>query len=190
MNHEAIVDLYLPFFRDGQDALPWYTDAHAAILTVAHARSARPEYLAGLLAAFSPRTSVRRSCTWALTYLSTSTFLDDCPRSVQTHVETFVDTGRVTGPKTGPFWLALLGDPDAVVIDTHMLRAASLSISSSVSEFSDCIAAVRTIARYRCPPSSAQAAIWTGYLRSIGRNPRPFPLLEVHHELLSSPRKD
>jgi len=174
-----MTDPYLQYYRDGIDALTWYSDAHAAILAAAPRLSVRPEYLAGLLAAFSPRTSVRRSCIWAVHHARTSTFLHDTPISVRKHVQTFIDTGRVTGPKTGPFWLALLGSPDAVVIDTHMLRAATYSIRPTPAQFQDCIDRVRRVARHRCTPAAAQAAIWTGYLRSIGRHPRPFPLLEI-----------
>jgi hypothetical protein len=174
-------DPYLLYYRDGTDALSWYTDAHVDIMLASSSLGCRPEYLAGLLAAFSPRTSVRRSCIWAVRYARTRTFAHDVPVSVRTHVDKFVNTGRVTGPKTGPFWLALLGSPDAVVIDSHMLRAGGYDLNPSVAQFQDCIDRVIAVARHRCPPSSAQAAIWTGYLRSIGRNPGPFPLLDTLH---------
>jgi hypothetical protein len=176
---------YLALYRDGQDMADWYDVASSDIVTTCRTlldhRSApvRPETLAGYLAAFSPRTSVKRSVIWSLAYVRDGTFTHDCPRTVRACALHFEHTGRVRGPKVGPFHRALLGDPDAVVIDTHMLSAAGYPPSASVSQFASCIAAVRSVARNRTTPARAQAAIWCGHLRTLNRTPRYLPLLET-----------
>lgn len=179
-------DKYLALYRLGLDMADWYDQAHAdimaacALLHTGDNILIRPETLAGYLAAFSPRTSVRRSCTWSLHRVrNPSDFLQDCPRTIRACVLHFESTGRVRGPKVGPFHRALLGDPDAVVLDTHMARAAGYSEKFTVPQFRDMEDAVRSVARNRTTPARAQAAIWCGHLLSINRNPRYLPLLDV-----------
>lgn len=177
---------YLTHYRAGLDMSDWYDQAHADIMAASsllydkEGIVIRPETLAGYLAAFSPRTSVRRSCTWALHRVrNPSDFLQDCPRTVRACVLHFESTGRVRGPKVGPFHRALLGDPDAVVLDTWMARAAGYSPKFTQAQFRDMDEAVRAVARNRTSPARAQAAIWCGMIRSVNRNARHLPLLDV-----------
>lgn len=182
----STVAMYLAHYRAGLDMSDWYDQAHADIMTACtllHVHDniiIRPETLAGYLAAFSPRTSVRRSCIWALHRVrNPSEFLQDCPRTVRACVLHFESTGRVRGPKVGPFHRALLGDPDAVTIDTHMARAANYTEKFTVPQFRDMDEAVRAVARNRTSPARAQAAIWVGWFRHNKRTPRYMPLLDV-----------
>ena len=176
---------YISLFKLGRHMADWYDVAAADIVTAARTHKTsdghpvRPETLAGLLAAFSPRTSVVRSVKWTLHFLQTGNFMPDCPRTIQASVVIFMDTGRIRGPKTGPFARALLGDPDAVVIDTHMAQALNYSPKFTQAQFEIMVDAVRSGARHRCSPAQFQAAVWCGRFISLNRTPRYLPLLET-----------
>lgn len=175
----SIIERYLEYFKLGIEMKDWYTVAHQDILVASRQVNRHPSYLAGLLAAFSPRVSVRRSCVWALHHAYHGMFMDDVPTSVRIHVRKFVELGLVSGPKTGPFHRALLGARDAIVIDTHMFAAAGFSRRGNKQQMFECQDAVRTVAKHRCSPAEAQAAIWCGFLPTINRQPGYMPLLEV-----------
>ena len=192
--YEGRLDKYKKYFNAGYEMKDWYIRTREDIGIASRQLDCRPEYLAGLLAAFSPRVSVRRSVKWALHCvsarklnksmlgpygLSEDHFMDDVPKSVRIHVNKFLHTGLVTGPKTGPFHRALLGDPQAVVIDSHMLAAAGFDRSGTKQTMQECDELVRDVAYRRCSPAEAQAAIWCGFLPTIGRKPGYMPLLEV-----------
>lgn len=173
------LELYEQYYKSGYEMKDWYIRTKEDIMIASRHLKCRPEYLAGLLAAFSPRVSVNRSVKWALHYVRTGEFLYDVPKPIRVHVRKFIETGLVTGPKTGPFHRALLGDPQAVVIDSHMLAAAGHDRNGTKETMEDCDALVRKVAYRRCSPAEAQAAIWCGFLPTIGRKPGYMPLLEV-----------
>ena len=173
------MNAYMEYYRAGVDMKDWYIRTKEDIGIASRQLKCRPEYLAGLLAAFSPRVSVRRSVKWALEWQRNERFMYDVPVSVRAHALKFIETGLVTGPKTGPFHRALLGDPQAVVIDSHMLAAAGFDRSGTKQTMATCEEMVREVAYRRCSPAEAQAAIWCGFLPTIGRKPGYMPLLEV-----------
>lgn len=177
---------YLDYYKAGVDMKDWYTQAHHDILVACRhleqkGHPTHPSYLGGLLAACSPRVSVKRSCKWALWLaMDPNTFPDDMPVSVRTHVQKFITLGLVTGPKTGPFHRNLLGDPYCITIDSHMLAAAGLPKTGTKASMAQCQDMVRDVAKHRCTPAEAQAAIWCGWFRaSLRREPKYMPLLEV-----------
>lgn len=181
-----INEAYLAYYKAGVDMKDWYTTAHQDIIVACRHLEQRlvmvhPSYLAGLLAACSPRVSVKRSCKWALQLAEDrDDWPHDMPVSVRTHVLKFLELGLVSGPKTGPFHRNLLGDPNCVTIDSHMYKAAGLSARGRKVDRDLCISAVRGVARHRCTPAEAQAAIWCGWFREgLGREPHYMPLLEV-----------
>ncbi len=170
---------YLHYFKVGIDMKDWYKVAHQDILIASKQLGTHPSYLAGLLAAFSPRVSVKRSCKWATNFAMGYGFMYDVPISVRTHVDKFVELGLVSGPKTGPFHRALLGDRDAIVIDTHMFKAAVFDTRGNKDYMEQCKNAIRNVSKHRCSPAEAQAAVWCGYLMEQGRTVSYMPLLEV-----------
>jgi hypothetical protein len=182
----SIKSKYLTYYKAGVDMKDWYTVAHGDILIACRhleqgGHPTHPSYLAGLLAACSPRVSVKRSCVWALQLAKDcNDWPHDMPVSVRTHALKFIELGLVTGPKTGPFHRNLLGDPNCVTIDSHMLAAGGFSRSGTVKSMTACQEGVRDVAKHRCTPAEAQAAIWCGWFReSLGREPKYMPLLEV-----------
>lgn len=182
MDMEIIIEGYLAHYKQGIDMLGWYHTAHRDIIIAARMLRVRPEYLAGLCAAFSPRATVLASCKAAVHYIRTGRFLNSVPKSVRTHVLKFVELGQVAGPKTGDFYRNLVGDLMAICIDSHMLRAAGFSATGTKDTMEACKVAVRAVAFHRCPPACAQAAIWVGYLRSLtdkALSAAEFPILEV-----------
>jgi len=182
MTQDEIVDTYLAYYRGGVDMVHWYTEAHRDIILASKHLGVRPEYLAGLLAAFSPRATVKASCKMAVHYARTGQFLSNVPKPVRTHVLKFIELGQVAGPKTGDFYRCLVGDTQAVCIDSHMLAAAGFPRTGTKVSMQSCKDAVREVAYHRCPPAGAQAAIWCGYLRTLtdkALSAEELPILEV-----------
>ena len=181
-----INDKYLHLYKSGVDMKDWYTQAHQDIVVACRhldqsGYPTHPSYLGGLLAACSPRVSVKRSCVWALQLARDSgDYPDDMPRSVRAHVLKFIELGLVTGPKTGPFHRNLLGDPHCVTIDSHMLAAGGFDRRGTKGSMKACQDAVRSVAKHRATPAEVQAGIWCGWFREeLGREPKYMPLLEV-----------
>lgn len=182
MTPKEIEAAYLTYYRAGVDSLGWYHTAHRDIIIAARMLGVRPEYLAGLCAAFSPRATVKASCKAAVHYIKTGGFLGNVPQSVRTHVLKFIQMGQVAGPKTGAFYRNLVGDLQAICIDSHMLAAAGFPRAGTKANMEACKVAVRAVAFHRCSPAEAQAAIWVGYLRSLtakALSAEEFPILEV-----------
>jgi len=82
----------------------------------------------------------------------------------------YLDTGAVTGPKTGPFHRAVLGDPDALVLDVWISRA--LGVPQEALTRKDVRA--KAVARFGAVARSlgwsvaeTQAAVWTSVVRTL-----------------------
>lgn len=158
--------------EEGSEYRPWYVYAGDQIAKVAPILGTDPGRLADMLALFSPRVSVSRSATWAVTYIQTGRFMADCTRGHKAAVEHYLLTGEIRGPKTGPFAKALRGDPNAIVLDTWMGVAMMPDTNPGRFEvravWDKAANRLREVAAYLgWPVAETQAAIWGGtYLRS------------------------
>lgn len=138
----------------------WYRDAELAVRRAAERHGVSAERFAFVLAATSPRVSVSRNWRETEHYF---TFGALPPGTLPSHAKA-IETGRL-GPKTGPFRDAILGDPDAVVLDVWVGRALRVdpAVFSHPASHRVCEEAVRRVAQYHgWTPASTQAMIWAG----------------------------
>lgn len=153
---------------DGADGRYWYDDANYQIKYASEYLGCKVQDLADLLALFSPRVSVLRSAKWALRYLNEKSFAPDCTISHKFAIAHWELTGEIRGSKTGPFARALMGDRDALVLDTWMAKA--LGVDSKRFEikavWNRAAEKIRLVAQLLgWPVAETQAAIWTAIVR-------------------------
>lgn len=141
----------------------WYTEANAHAYDISkRAKVTMPE-AAGIIAAFSPRTPWKRNLKLAHAYAAgkpTPTLAAN--RAAADRIRAH-GLESLTGPKVAPFARAIAGDPDAVVIDIWMMRAAGVHDRAAPSpvQLRRISEAVRTLARrHRMHPRDMQALLW------------------------------
>lgn len=166
--------------RAGHDGHTWYHDASIEITAAAKILNVEPKYLASLLAIFSPKTSVTRSIRHAIRYAKTGEFNQDVMRGTCAAIATFEKTGKINGLKTEPFSRAILGDPDAVVLDVWMSRAMDIEqkhFKNKAIYAEASLLICRAGKQVGLTPAETQAAIWTATVRAAGRNPTKLGIL-------------
>jgi len=152
----------------------WYCDAMAfaeSLCTIAPSWTL--EVSASVVSAFSPRV------TWALNKRKAAEYaMGQRPAGLRSALDAADRCQRegydgLRGPKTNAFARAIGGDPDAVVIDIWMCRAAGLTYgpkskyagqakdAPSITEYRGIAAAVRTVAdAWNMPAADMQALLW------------------------------
>lgn len=165
----------------GADLRLWYPQAQKEIETVCRLEKWDVEYFTGLLAACSPRISVRRSIRQALLYQTGKRYFPNFPSTIRVCVEKWDSQRILTGQKIEAFRKALLGDESAIVVDTHICKAfripqASLARKNVLPAVCQRITALAD--RIDCNPRDTQAQLWGGAFRKyVKRTPAGFPLL-------------
>lgn len=153
------------------DGRRWYRHARGTIGRVCRWYGLGTEWFSDVLAIMSPRTTVSRNLKMAVRYCVDGVILPDVTLSVQQALRHYQTTGEIRGPKTSAFARVLRGDNSAVVIDTHMLRAAGLPDRPRVGEREELIGRVERVARRMgTDNATAQASIWCGYYWTEYRN--------------------
>lgn len=151
----------------GSGGRNWYSDAlsdidEACLLMKWDVRKFVP-----VLAVTSPQVSVATNVKYACEHMHFGTIPTPLP-SVKISLENLIASGYVVGsirgPKTRRFAQALLGDPEAVVLDVHMGYAlkvdpAKLKNKSIQAEAEKRIKWVAKALGWF--PAEVQAAIWT-----------------------------
>lgn len=148
----------------------WYQDAVPYVHAFGWATGVGPELAAGLLAVYSPRVQVRRSVELAhIAALTGHPVQSAIPSARAAHAH-LLKTGEIRGPKTGAFARALLGDPDAVVVDTWVLKALGKA-RVTPKTYPQLVAILKGLAtRLGLSPAAGQAALWCGiYYETTGR---------------------
>lgn len=164
---------------NGADHRGWYADASKQIHEWGPKLPAAPHVFADLLALFSPRTSVKRSIKWAVHYARSGEYMSDVHRSIRFAVEHWKRTGEIRGKKTEPFARALMGDPNALVLDSWMYKAIGIPAHRGEVPTVHAIAASKVFAVagiLSWPIAETQAAIWAGIVREDGRNVPPLDI--------------
>ena len=160
--------------RAGASERDWYARAELSIRAYATERGFDPARVADVLSLTSPRVSVSRNVRIARHYLETGAPTSDTMWSVRAALAHYEDTGEIRGPKTGAFARALMGDPDAVVVDVWVLRAFDLRGWKSLTpkRYRDVSARIRRLATVLgWTPVECQAAMWTGIRATYGHKP-------------------
>lgn len=163
----------------GADGASWYADASQSIRDVCDIRGYSFERACSVIAITSPRVHVVRNIRTSLQYLERGEVFDHTLSRTRQSLERWEATGLIpdTSPKVGAFRDALLGDASAVVLDVWI--AAALRVPQNAFKR----VSVRKLAaqrierigrRLKLAPRDAQACIWVGAIRDVGRNPARF----------------
>lgn len=188
----ASVATLVKLAKQGEDGRYWYDVAYANCARAARTLRVETDRFTAVLAVTSPRVHVRRNIAITLAYLQEGTLdgvLPNSKRAVK-QVERNLGTGRRsydlllgTGPKVSAFGRAILGDPDAVVLDVWMARAFGLPTTKSSNPWGTKGAYRKGAERVRVAaeqlgwtPREVQAAVWTAAYRNHYQNGNPPPL--------------
>jgi hypothetical protein len=141
----------------------WYHDAQEVAEDVAENLGVSLEVGASIVAAFSPRERWSSNVQKALAFS-----MGKPVAGLQNNLKMANDSivlgfDALNGQKTNAFARAIAGDPNAVVIDVWMIRAAGMDASKGVnkSDYNMLAECVRNIAsEHGITPRTAQALIW------------------------------
>lgn len=164
----------LPLAVEGAEGRHWYRDALSDIEEGCREMGWDVPKFVAVLAATSPRVSVAQNVKLATLYMRGSPTLPCLPSvlaSLRTLAEERYDVEGVNGPKTYRFAKALLGDPNAVVLDRHMGYALKVDPSQlkkpKIQEEAE--KRIKWVAnRLEWTPAETQAAIWAAQRKRIG----------------------
>lgn len=165
----------------GEHGRHWYTEGVPALETAAGVLGVSTDVLADVIALTSPRVSVRRNMGLAVRYLrrrETLRKLDShalgralgCLPGVGASLLHWEATGQIRGKKTGPFSLAVQGDPNALVLDTWMSKVLGVDQSKLFRKANHAKITKRfeaTARRLGWTVAETQAAVWTEATTSI-----------------------
>lgn len=181
MNNFPRIASQIELITLGADLRQWYPQAQTEIETVCRLENWDIEYFTGLLAACSPRISVRRSIRQALLYQTGKRYFPNFPSTIRACVEKWNSQRILTGQKIEAFRKALLGDQSSIVVDTHICKAFNIEQKQLArkSTLSSVCNRITTLAdRVSCNPRDTQAMLWGGAFRKfVKRTPAGFPLL-------------
>jgi hypothetical protein len=139
----------------------WYDEANAFAHTLCNLRTDWSlEVAASVISAFSPRER------WASNKAKAHAFALCLPvRGLTANIRRAEEATRIgldalRGPKIRAFAEAIIGDPNAIVIDTHMLKPIGKSGCTEL-QYARCAEAVAIVAgRFNASPRDTQATIW------------------------------
>ena len=140
----------------------WYFEAQEVAEDVAENLGASLEIGASVVSAFSPRER------WSSNVAKALAFSQGKPVSGLGNNIRMAEAAKVAGfdalkgLKTNAFARAIAGDPNAVVIDVWMMRAAGMDTDSpNKTQYREISEAVRNVAaEFGITPRTAQALIW------------------------------
>lgn len=183
----------------GFDKRAWYSRATNEILAVCRAENWNPLEFARKLAILSPQISVVRNCRATIAYFGQGKIFDNILPTVLRSMEIYETTGKIGGDKVSAFANALLGDQQAIVLDTWMGKALfplhfgkdnPARFFRRKSTRLECEHRVWSVARrLQIAPRNCQAAIWSGTFRSYDRQPAFMPLWDTYQHWLAYDRE-
>lgn len=148
----------------GIHAAPWYERAHESIAQWASDRGLPTGLVCDVLALVSPRKTVADSVRIGKHWLLTGKLID-VVANVRKQFAQWQDTGYINGPKCRAFASALMGDQQALVVDTWIMKALGAPINSSGRQWV-LNGALRRFSKLSevsgLPIAHCQAAVWAG----------------------------
>lgn len=142
----------------------WYSDARAIVKGLAEVYGRRDETVAGVIAALSQRQEWRRNVRQAEAALKAGRAVGGLGQARERANRILAGEHPwkvLRGPKIRAFYRAILGDDQAVVIDTWMCRALGHNEKPTIKQYRKLAARVRREARAReMPPAVYQATVW------------------------------
>ena len=142
----------------------WYSEAQGFANSLRITTGWNMEVAASVVSAFSPRVTWAHNKAKAAQYAQGIT-----PKGLRSHVlaaDRCIAEGfnGLRGPKTNAFARAIAGDPNAVVVDVWMCRAAGLGKDApNATEYRAIADAIRSIAAtptVNMAPATLQALLW------------------------------
>lgn len=165
---------------NGEGGRMWYKDSQREIAEY----SARHGFDSGIvydtLAIFSPRVTVGISIELADEWLHTG----KAPRAMRARVkalQAYASSGVFNGPKINAFAQALRGDPDAVVVDAWMFRAAREQRTTPKAYREVCHKVRQAANGLGWPAAECQAAIWQGAREYVGYHTDGYAPMRLGH---------
>jgi len=150
-------------FAEIEQASVWYHEAQGVAQDVAKNLGVSLECGASVVAAFSPRERWSSNVTKAYAFSLGHPVSGLSNNLRMAEAATLKGFDALNGQKTNAFARAIAGDPDAVVIDVWMIRAAGMDASKGVNktQYNELADATREAAMQAgLTPRTAQALIW------------------------------
>jgi hypothetical protein len=168
--------------REREDGISWYARAREHIAELAERHGVSSRVAAGVVATLSPNTrwernledadsllyAVRHASSPSDYYELTVTTYNANKLKAWSHAETG-DVAYIRGPKVTAFYYNLIGNEDALTLDSHAMNAylgarvygSDLKTKPRVSERDAMLRAYKSLARHNgITPAGAQAVIW------------------------------
>lgn len=153
--------------RNGETGRRWYIDSWTSIQDYSYRHGFDASRVCDVLAILSPRVTVEYSVKLADSYLRTGRAQGAMSQRLQA-LARYETCGAFNGPKVNAFAEALRGDPDAVVVDAWMYRAACES-RYTAKTYRETAHKVKQCANgLGWPAAETQAAIWQGARAFVG----------------------
>ena len=175
------VRILTEYARAGASHKGWYEETTKHLREFSRNSGYPIEQVAAVFSILSPRVRVSTNYNLLRKYFFHKSKGHESPsemmevmRSTRSALYHWERTGAIRGPKTSAFCRALLGDPNAVVLDLWMARALGVEQStlSRKKVYDTNAALVASVADIlQMTPAQAQAAIWFGVSKSWHSNP-------------------
>lgn len=148
------------------DGITWYRDSRKFARGLAREHGTGLAKPAGIVAALSPQVQWGRNKLMAIEVMETGWTTGQTTANIHKAARIWEGERPLSvlgGPKVRAFYRAIMGDPNAVVLDTWMATAIGWPTNSfSERQYERCAAALTKAAR-RCgvAPADFQAVVWT-----------------------------
>lgn len=165
--------------NEGIAAKDWYANSIAAIKSK---YTTNWTLFARILAATSPLKNVKDNLRIAekiYNFIGVSTDITDLLTGFDAHdfnIGRIIRGEALEGKKVKSFYLALLGDPNAVTVDRWIMRAFNLDRNPTKLDYDSISSIIRQLAvTYRTPqgkelsPAQIQACLWSAVRKRAGK---------------------
>lgn len=179
----------------GLDGVDWYVNGNRELRIVAERENWSVDRFASVFAITSPKVSVLRNIRTTYRYMKHREVFPNTIGLVRLLLEHYESTGELgigTAPKINAFKRAILGDENAIVLDSWMsvaLRVAQNRFDGAKLRQACELRIVACAKRLALSPADCQATIWTGVNRLYGRQPGQPSFIAEYENWLSHGRR-
>jgi hypothetical protein len=191
---EHLINKHIPDFtqitkmwQEGQEGAKWYEGTFEDLSRIFGKEDA--EKLINFLAITSAHVKVETDAKLGLKALSqykAGLPFEGFVGAQRKNLQRYVETGEFSGQKTTQFAKALMGDPNAVVIDIWMMRLFGFDHDNPTEDDYEFVSNIITAEANKLgvPPAELQAALWTAYKKSVGDTRTVKPLKDVFKDAM------
>lgn len=144
----------------------WYTKARKNLKFLAKQYNIPYKTIAGITAITSQNIRLEHNMKIVLDWIKNGANIEACEKIkhysiVKNNAKMFLQTGQINGPKISQFYEALIGNNDAIVLDTHMASAFNVKNKWSKTKMNLAKKDIQKISKHlNWKPCQVQAAIW------------------------------